>query len=575
MQPEISLATARNWSRLNVDISSKLTTRANKRLSKKIILPTEYFSNNNNLSIVSKILTFIKENDLDTFSVIYTIAIKQLKFAGIYTLPHVQNVIKDYPYSVNQDLYQFSIPNDERDFLGLIYQSILMEGEKNKIGSYYTPYNVVRNMTCALSFENNEIILDPCCGSGSFLLELNANPNQIFGFDNDEIAVFICKINLLLKYKTDIFIPQIYCLNFIDSNNDFLSHRNLKFDYIITNPPWGANCNSREFIPEITSKESFSYFFVNAYKYLKKNGIIRFLLPESVLNVKVHRDIRSFILNNGTINSITLYNGMFSGVTTHYVDIEVYNVKDNRLINVYTPEKLFVVDKQSFYSTENLVFNFQNNLDAEIIKRVDSCKRYTLKDSIWALGVVTGDNKNKLLKEPIVGSEHIYTGKEILPYHLAVPQNYIIYNRNNFQQVAKEEYYRADEKLVYKFISNKLVFAYDNTKSLFLNSANILIPNIPNMSIKTVLAFLNSEMFQYLYNVLFSEIKILKGNLCELPFPQITKEQDFLLSDYVQKVIDGENQYIEMIQNSIFAIYEITTEQKKYIKEKLNGTFNK
>ena len=147
-----------------------------------------------------------------------------------------------------------------------------MEGEKNKIGSYYTPHNVVRNMTCALSFDNDEILLDPCCGSGSFLLELNAKPNQIFGFDNDEIAVFICKINLLLKYKTVVFAPQIYCLNFIDNKNEFLSQLNLKFDYIITNPPWGASCDSLAFIPEITSKESFSYFFVNAYKYLKKMG---------------------------------------------------------------------------------------------------------------------------------------------------------------------------------------------------------------------------------------------------------------------------------------------------------------
>lgn len=570
MQPEISFATARNWSRLNVDIDSKLTTRANKRLSKKTILPTEYFSNHDNLSIVSEILTFISDNNLDTFSVIYTLAVKQLKSAGIYNLLHVQNVIKDYPYVVNQNLYQFSIPYDERDLLGLIYQSILMEGEKNKIGAYYTPYNVVHNMTRSLSFADNEILLDPCCGSGSFLLELNAKPNQIFGFDNDEIAVFICKINLLLKYQTDVFTPQIYCLNFIDNKNDFLSRLNLKFDYIITNPPWGASCDNLEFIPEIISKESFSYFFVNAYKYLKKNGQIRFLLPESVLNVKVHKDIRSFILNNGTINSITLYNGMFSGVTTHYVDIEVYNLKDNRLINVYTPEKLFVIDKKSFYSTENLVFNFQNDIDTEIIKKVDHCKQYTLKDSIWALGVVTGDNKNKLHKTPIEGSEPIYTGKEILPYCLSAPQNYIIYNRKSFQQVAKEEYYRADEKLVYKFISNKLVFAYDKSQSLFLNSANILIPNIPNMSIKTVLAFLNSEMFQYLYSVLFSEIKILKGNLCELPFPQITEEQDLLLSNYVQKVIDGNNQYVDMIQDQIFAIYGVTIEQKKYIKAKIN-----
>lgn len=575
MQPEISIATARNWSRLNVNVSEKLTARANKRLSKKIILPTEYFSSNENLSFVAEILAFIKDKKINVSSVIYTFAVKQLKLAGIYDLPHVQSTIKNYSWSIDTDLYKYQIPCNERDFLGLIYQSILMEGEKNKIGSYYTPYSVVRNMTCCLSFDNNELLLDPCCGSGSFLLELNANPTQIFGFDNDEIAVFICKINLLLKYKKYSFTPQIYCLNFIDNNQSFISNLNIKFDYIITNPPWGANCENVSFIPEITSKESFSYFFVNAFKYLKNNGQIRFLFPESILNVKTHKDIRSFILSNGTINSITLYDGMFSGVTTRYVDIEVFNKDDSRLINVYTPQKLFVIDKQSFYATENLVFNFQNDIDTQIIKKVDSLKQYTLKDSVWALGIVTGDNKSKLLKKPVKDSEHIYTGKEINPYTLSTPQNHIIYDRSNFQQVAKDEYYRAKEKLVYKFISNKLVFAYDNTQSLFLNSANILIPNIPNMSIKTVLAFLNSDMFQYLYKVLFAEIKILKGNLCELPFPKITNEQDLLLSNYVQEVLKGNVKYKDLIQDIVYDIFEITIEQKKHIKERLSGTFNK
>lgn len=143
------------------------------------------------------------------------------------------------------------------------------------------------------------------------------------------------------------------------------------------------------------------------------------------------------------------------------------------------------------------------------------------------------------------------------------------------QQVAKEKYYRAKEKLVYKFISNKLVFAYDNTASLFLNSANILIPQIPNMSIKTVLGFLNSELYQYLYCTLFSEIKILKGNLIELPFIGIMQEQDNLISSYVQNILNGNDNYIINVQEEIYKLFNINDLQIKYIKEKINGRFNK
>ena len=157
---------------------------------------------------------------------------------------------------------------------------------------------------------------------------------------------------------------------------------------------------------------------------------------------------------------------------------------------------------------------------------------------------------------------------------LKAPTKYIVYDRKSFQQVAKDEIYRAEEKLVYKFISNKLVFAYDNSQSLFLNSANILIPKIPNMSIKTVLAFLNSELYQYLYCVLFSEIKILKGNLIELPFPDISATQNLEISAYVDKVLAGEKEYISTIQTAIYEIFGLTSEHITHIREKLNGTLN-
>ena len=94
------------------------------------------------------------------------------------------------------------------------------------------------------------------------------------------------------------------------------------------------------------------------------------------------------------------------------------------------------------------------------------------------------------------------------------------------------------------------------------------------MSIKTVLAFLNSELYQYLYCVLFSEIKILKGNLIELPFPNISMAQDIEITNYVDKVLSGEESYISTIQKSIYEIFGLTEKQIAHIKEKLNGTFN-
>jgi hypothetical protein len=167
--------------------------------------------------------------------------------------------------------------------------------------------------------------------------------------------------------------------------------------------------------------------------------------------------------------------------------------------------------------------------------------------------------------------EKIYTGKEIQPYRLKPAKNYILYDRNTLQQVAKEEIYRAPEKLVYKFISNQLVFAYDDSASLFLNSANILIPAIPSMSAKSVMAFLNSSLFQFMYKKLFGEVKILKGNLMELPFPEITEAENNHLTRLVDAVLNGDDSKMEAIEDLIDSIYGLNDNQITYIQRAIHG----
>lgn len=571
----LSKATVRNWSRLNYTKEGRLSSRANKRLSQKYITPSEYFSNCNNVTRIQDVVSIILKNRYSINDSIFSLAINLLSRENILYNSHVQRVLEEYKWKQCYNLLSVQLPLDELDVLGSVYQCLLNEGEKNTNGSYYTSSKITKNMTVDLDFSNGQTFLDPCCGSGAFLLALNnVKPNQIFGIDNDYIATFIAKINLLLKYKDNEFIPQIYTCDYLDDSIfSQLSDIPNTFDYIITNPPWGAISN-KSYNAIISSNETFSLFFGKAYKQLKNSGKIRFLFPSSILNVKCHKDIRKFIIESKHLTRICFYNDGFSGVTTKFVDITLdKNVISNN-VQVIKDEYTLSIPIESFSQTENMVINVLSSEDIKILEKVKSLGKYNLGQSDWALGVVTGDNKNKLKKNYSVGYEKIYTGKEILPYRLKTPTNYILYDRKQLQQVAKDKYYRAKEKLVYKFISNKLVFAYDDSGSLFLNSANILIPNIPNMSVKTVLAFLNSELYQYMYIVLFSEIKVLKGNLIELPFPQISSEKDKILRKLIQDVIDGDDSKTNLIQDEIYKIYNISIEQKNYIKEFLYGTFN-
>ena len=570
----ISDATIRNWEKLKPNMNGRLTTRANKRQSTKRVLPLEYLKNQDNIDFVQNTLDYIDENNIDIFSAIISLGISLLKTNKLYEKSHVKRVLNEYAdIPICDEMSNVELPDDEYDILGLIYQAYLQEGKKNTIGSYYTPQKIAYNITKNFSFANGELFLDPCCGSGAFLMTIDAkNPEQIYGVDNDRIAVFIAKINMLLKYRNIVFIPQIYCLDYLMGYTLTQPHPIFEktFHYIATNPPWGA-MDDYSNIYTIISKESFSYFFVKAFEQLKVDGTIRFLFPEAILNVKVHRDIRKFILDRAGLVSITTYDEMFSGVTTKYVDIECGKGAKKERFDVYAGNKKRSVEIKTVYETENLIFNLLSDDDLSIVRIVKDKGKYSLKNSIWALGVVTGDNKGKLFPECHEGMEKIYTGKEIQPYILRPANNYILYDRANLQQVAKEEIYRAPEKLVYKFISNKLVFAYDDSASLFLNSANILIPDIPPMSTKTVMAFLNSSLFQFMYIRLFGEAKILKGNLIELPFPEISEHEDIELSSLVNEVLNGDSTKQEIIENYVFSIYGLSQEQIQYVRRTVNG----
>ena len=572
MKAEISAATRRNWARLRTDGRKRLTKRANKRRSTKRILPLEYFSDPAHLPFAVAVADQVKRHGIPLRLAIRFFAEKLLERKDIAHKQHVRDVLKEIPAPDLPPLAGFELPENERDLLGLLYQSMLPEGRKNRNGIYYTPESIAEHMTEEFGFPHGETFLDPCCGSGSFLLALPCpDPERIYGFEMDPTAVFIAKINLLLKYADSEFVPRVFRMNYLASRGapDLRALRKKTFDYIATNPPWGAVFCGNRTQETITSKESFSRFFVRAWGQLKENGAIRFLFPESLLNVKNHRDIRSFLLHETCLKRITLYERKFSGVTTKFLDVLCEKKAPSENFFFRDPSGIRRISADSIRLTDNLAFLPYG--DPAILRRVKELGRHDLSGSIWALGVVTGNNRAALRKAPEPGFEPIYTGKEIRRYTLSPPKNYLLFNRAALQQSAREEYYRAPEKLVYKFISRKPVFAYDNTKSLFLNSANILIPAVPGMSIKTVLAFLNSQLFQFFYARVFGEVKMLKGNLAGLPFPAVTPEQNSRFESLVNRILAGDTTADALLQNEIFALYHLTEEEAAHIRDSVEN----
>lgn len=571
---KISDATVKNWQRLNKNLDdANFFSRANKTQSNKKIIPSEYLEDDLK-SVANYILTKIDPlKSLD--ETINSLIIKYLKDTSLIKITNnkvishnnfISDFIKNDIDSFYEIDYQFS-SYFQGDLLGYIYQLLKSEGEKNITGSYYTPDYIVREMIDNLEFKNSSIC-DPCCGTGGFLnyIAKNTNiaPEKIYGYDIDKNAVKIMKANLFIIYKDHMFNPNIYNTNFLTLKNTPL------FDYIITNPPWGAHIDQKlELFKDIKSRETFSYFLYKSINSIKKDsGKVIFLLPISILNVKVHQDIRKYILNTTYINKIQIFKAPFNKVLTDAISLTIQKEKCTKIKIVNNVLKYFINLKRYQIDKHNIFSLYDNNTEA-IIKKIEQCKKYTLKNSDFALGIVTGNNDAHIKKEKIKNSHNIFIGKDIKKYKCATPNNYIIYNKDSFQQVADDKYYFAKEKLIYKFISNKkLIFAYDNKQTLVLNSANILIPKEIPIDIRAICVLLNSEVLNFYFKHRINQIKVLKSDLQELPIPSLSNEIEQKFINFINNSNYEDDAWIQKI---IYSLYNMNADDINIIKKDLYG----
>ena len=555
----ISKATKRNWDKLNNSGDDRLMRRANKSRSQKTIVPDDYVM----ASSLPRFVEELRQQQHPVNDLIFSLCAMKIEHNKVEEA-NAKRFFEEYAgyHRIALEVPRQILKNRFDDWIGFVYQSLMAEGHRIMTGLYYTTPSIVEEMLSDVRLTTNQHFLDPCCGSGIFLMKVEgARPEQLYGIDNDPLAVMIAKANLMVKFNESAVYPQIYQLDFLLHAASALA--GLKFDYIVTNPPWGSEKRKRHASDIISSNEQSTLFYTESFKFLNDNGILHFLMPTSVLKIKVHADFRRFIAENTCLDAINCYHERFKGVFTDFISLKVRNKAANgkQSYIVRTAHNEIIRKNWQVQDDDFCAIPLLNDRTEAILDKAERLRHDDLSHSQWALGIITGNNAKVLKDRPRKGLEPIFTGKDIRRYGLKKASRYIKYNRVDFQQCAKDEFYRAKEKLVYKFVSSSLCFTYDDKQRLFLNSANILIPEVDGMSIKTVLAFLNSALFNFLYAKRFNDIKILKGNLSALPFPKITPEQDLQFTALVERALSGDTSAQDEIDALIFSLYQLNAEE--------------
>ncbi len=143
--------------------------------------------------------------------------------------------------------------SDEIHTLGHLYESLLkeMRDAAGDSGEFYTPRAVVRFMVEAINPRLGEIVLDPACGTGGFLVEAfrhlkdqchtvqdrqTLQQRSILGGEAKPLPYLLAQMNLLLH---GLESPRIDPLNSLRVPLREIGDRD-RVDVILTNPPFGG-----------------------------------------------------------------------------------------------------------------------------------------------------------------------------------------------------------------------------------------------------------------------------------------------------------------------------------------------
>ena len=105
----------------------------------------------------------------------------------------------------------FKAKYEADDIFRVIYQDMVSPGTRHAFGEFYTPIELAQLMVDD-SYNYGQMVLDPACGSGTFLIEIISRIrsstnnkqdllkaiNNLYGFDVNPIAVLVAKANILL-----------------------------------------------------------------------------------------------------------------------------------------------------------------------------------------------------------------------------------------------------------------------------------------------------------------------------------------------------------------------------------------
>ena len=262
---------------------------------------------------------------------------------------------KSLAYVVGE-LHLFSLTEAERDAVGDAFEVFIGHALKGGQGQFFTPRNVVKLAIDILNPKQTDLIIDPACGSGGFIIEclrhvwrLVDEEGKKYKWPENEIEIEKQKVAIdkIRGIDKDYFLGKIckaymailgdgrggiFCENSLDEPKNWATKTREKvqlgtFSIVVTNPPfgkkivvegekllsqyeighkWKQDKKTGEWSKEkLKDKEAPQYLFIErCLQLLKPGGKLGIVLPDGVLGNDQLGYIRNLIMQQARIVSV-------------------------------------------------------------------------------------------------------------------------------------------------------------------------------------------------------------------------------------------------------------------------------
>ena len=191
----------------------------------------------------------------------------------------------------------------EHDYLGQLYEQFFRFTGGNTIGQFFTPRHITQFMTDLCSVGRSDLVVDPACGTGGFLIaalhkmlegqhltpaELNAMVKKhLRGYETEPITAALCVANMILRgdgktgiVKGDSFTDSSYPVGTATT--------------VLGNPPF----------PHKKTDEPAEKFLDRGLEALTARGKLCMIVPGSLLVKSAKRRWRAKTLKSNSLEAV-------------------------------------------------------------------------------------------------------------------------------------------------------------------------------------------------------------------------------------------------------------------------------